>query len=85
MKIFSLIGGKFHPCYDVLLCVYVNSVYVCLCVRHKVSFSLVTFILKQKSYVGLTFMSASSKCMNTFYSNFHLTNFDHLEMICTYE
>ena len=40
------------------------------------------YILKQKSYVRLTCMSVSSKCMNAFHSNFHLANFDHLEMIC---
>ena len=35
----------------------------------------------QLFFFGL--MSASSKCMNAFHSNFHLTNFSHLEMICT--
>ena len=40
-------------------------------------------ILKQKSYVRLTLISTSFKRMNAFHSNVHLTNFDHLEMICT--
>ena len=39
----------------------------------------VAYILKQQSYVGLTFKSASSKFMNAFHSNFHITNCDHLE------
>ena len=43
----------------------------------------VLYILKQKSYVRLTFMSASAKCMNAFHLNFHITKCDHLESFFT--
>ena len=39
----------------------------------------VKYIPKQKSFVRLTFMSASAKCMSAFHLNFHITNCDHLE------
>ena len=48
-----------------------------------ISIGLNIRILKQKSYVRLTLMSVSSKCTNAFHSNFQLSNFDHLEMICS--
>ena len=45
------------------------------------AFSKRANILKQLSYVYLTFMSASSKCMNAFHSNFYITNCYHLETL----
>ena len=41
---------------------------------------LIQYILKQNSYVRLTFMSVGPKRMNAFHSNFNLTNFNHLEI-----
>ena len=50
-----------------------NNIYLNLC------------ILKQKSYVRLTFMFASAKYINAFHLNFHITNCDYLKTFFTEE
>ena len=47
------------------------------CLVFAMSLCASVYILKQISYVRLTFMSVSSKYMNAFHLHFHLTNFDH--------
>ena len=50
---------------------------VSICARMKIYTETI------KLYFRLKFMSANSKCMNAFHSNFYITNCYHLETLCT--